>query len=469
MSLFESSVHGLRARVSGLRDDLARWAVRTGPDGELPRHHTHVRRLGDYLDGTVEAVLRGTPADLDGAPPFAGTVDDVPELRRSVGSIHLLWDFFRDKLAQRDLAEFGAHLAVADDLAWACYEPMLRAAVEAHGETPVKEPPLVFYSTDRSPFAQARSKTLHPPGLDAEDLTTFAAALQRLPVPVIGIPWEIANRMPETALVGHEAGHVIAEDLGLAAEARAALREAAYVSDPGNVRRGVWQAWCDEVLADVIGVLATGGAFVAGLSAELAAGADEIRLAPIDARRPGRYPTAALRVALCEGLLGRLGVESSPAWSRAYGPLVGDSRGYRDDLAVVAEALLGRPWAGLGGRRLAAILPWDDARERSAREVGAAFLAEEPSPAPFDVRVWVAAAAHARRADPGTYAARGLDAALAGAVVARRDDGIRSTPEPCEAPGRRAADRRAADRQAGRELARSLGLGHPKTPSGRRE
>lgn len=424
MTLFDSSLAQLRGRIDSLTDSLDTWVVRAARD--LPQHHSQLRRLRSFLEGTVEAVVAGTPLDPDG--PGGGSVDDLPQLRRGIGSAHLIWDFFRDKFAQRDMAEFGTHLGAADELAWACYQPFLVG----------REPPLVFFSTDRTPFAQARTKTLHPPGLDAGDLRFFQAALQRLPVPVIGLPWDIANRLPETVLAGHEAGHVIAEDLGFAAEAKAALAAVGPA----------WAGWSDEIFADVIGVLATGGAYVEGLMVELAGARDDVRLAAVDPHDAGRYPPAALRVALCSLLLQCLGVTPSDSWQQTYGPVVGDSRDYLDDLPPVAAALLDRPF---GGRRLADVLPWDAAREESAARVGLESLDGQPASVAFDVRVWVAASMHAHRRDPGAYAKMQLDRRLAEVIVGRRDQGVRGTPPVVE-------DEATDDRRAGAALARELGL-----------
>jgi hypothetical protein len=467
MSLFDASVERLRARVGSFHADLALWIERTSPPGDLAVHNSQLVRLRDYLGGTLGAVVRGTPVDPDTAPPFTGTIDDIPRLRRGVGSVHLLWDFFRDKLAQRDMDAFAAHLGAADDLAWACYEPFLQAATEAEAPVvaaaEVREPPLVFYSTDRTPFAQARTKTLHPPGLDAKDLQFFAAALQGLPVPVIGMPWDIANRMPETTLIGHETGHVIAEDLRLAEEARTAVRQAEFAGDADGVRKSVWEKWCDEIFADVIGVLATGGAFVEGLTVELAGERTETRLAPITKDRPGRYPTPMLRVAFCAELLRRVGVTAPAAWAETYGPIVGASREFADDPPVVAAALLDRSWAALGGRKLPDVLPWTAQREADARAVGERALHDLPATVPFDVRLWVAGAMHAYRGDPRRYTENGLDRTLAQTIVEQRTAGVRSSRGPREAllpfDAPHSADQtRDADRTAGADLARRLGL-----------
>ncbi|MBG0563759.1 hypothetical protein [Actinoplanes aureus] len=471
MSLFDDSIQRLRARAAGFDTDLQRWLRRTAKQGDLPQHHTQVLRLSDYLSGMLEAIVQGTPVARATEPPFAGTVDDLPKLRRGVGSVHLVWDFFRDKLSQRDTAAFTAHLGAADDLAWACYQPFLNAATgsAAHGvsATEVREPPLVFYSTDRTPFAQARTKTLHPPGLDAKDLQVFEAALQQLPVPVIGMPWDIANRMPETCLIGHEVGHVIAEDLRLVGEAATAIREAAFEKDAGGVRKKVWSAWRDEIFADVIGVLATGSAFLESLTVELADARDEVRLEPINVEKPGRYPTRMLRVALCRRFLDHVQTPAPAEWTETYGQIEGPSKTYADDVPIVAAALMDRRWLALGGRRLAEVLPWGAEREEQARLVGSKRLRMQSAPVVFDVRTWVAASMHAYRENPATYRSRELDQLLAEEIVGQRLVGTRSSIATRERLMERETtlggpdiqrELRLVDRMAGADFARHLGL-----------
>lgn len=163
--------------------------------------------------------------------------------------------------------------------------------------------------------------------------------------------------------------------------------------DAGGRRAMVWTAWCDtawydEVFADVIGVLATGSAFIAGLTAELAGSRDEIRRWGVGPVHPGRFPTPMLQVALCNDLLPRLEVPAPTAWREAYGRVVGSAADYLGDVEQIVRVLLDRRWAAVGGERLVELLPWDEQHELDAREVARATLRRTTPPVPFDVRLW---------------------------------------------------------------------------------
>jgi hypothetical protein len=430
MTLIRNAVDGLRARVHNLTDDFAFWQGRTAQDGDLPQHQSQVKRITDMLKGSLEEAVSGSPVTQTDFQDNSDDLARLPALRRDIGSVHLVWEFFRDKFAQRDVASLENHLGCGDDLAWACYKSCLEAALDAGAidGAAVKEPPLVFYSasTYRAPFAQSRSDMFHPQGLDSKDIGTFSKVLIHLPVPVIGLPWAIANRLPELVLVGHETGHVVAEDLGLAEEAEGALRDLTLDRDPNERRKQAWLSWCDEVFADLFGVVATGSAFVAALGAELAAGIQETRASPIDLQRPGKYPTPTLRMALCEEALTRLGVTPSEAWRDQYGSLSGPSREFRDDIAPVVESLLLRQWDQMSGRALPDVLPWSDTHETQSQHVAHAMLNKQPvAGIPFDVRVWIAGAQVAVDRDGATYAALGLDGEMARFIVERRSDSVR--------------------------------------------
>ncbi len=322
------------------------------------------------------------------------------------------------------------HLDAADDLAWACYEPFLDAAIDARDAVAlaeVKEPPLVFYGTDRAPYSQARTMTLQPPGLNSRDTQIFSEVLRRLPVPVISMPWSVTGRVPELVLIGHETGHVVAEDLGLTELIRARVRGLAYPNDDES-RARTWEQWADEVWADVFATMATGSSFVGGLALELTDADAKVRLEPIDRDHPGEYPTAALRIEICEQVLRRVGIEPTATWRATYGEPVGQSHAFVDDVPLVVEALLDGRWAPLGDRSLRDLLEWSADAEASVRAVADSFLREAAQPGAYSIRRWIAAAMHAFVSQPQAYRDRNLDEVIARRIGHRRGDVVRSEP-----------------------------------------
>lgn len=479
MSLSDQVLTDLRAQRRLLLGEFDAWRRRAEAAGDLAQHQSQVRRTTATLEGVLAEALKGGPLRVDGPGSDRLELDDIPPLRRALGTVHLLWDFFRDKFAQRDTGLFTSHLGAADDLAWSCYRPFVERAVAlAEDEADLvaqptasirpeqlKEPPLLFYSPDRGPFAQARASAFRPPGLSAKDVDLFRRALLNLPVPIIGFPWPQARSVPALVFVGHEVGHVVAEDLGLAGELDGLI---AGLGLPDE-RTGVWQAWSDEAFADVFGVAALGGAYVERLVRLLATDLSSVRGERIDRDRPGAYATSSLRVELCRATQDLLGLPPESLWRSTFGSPAGDSAAYADDAGKVAETLLNGPYTALGGRGLDSVLRWSRADDARAAEVAGKALADEDADTPFEVRTWIAAAVRAQATDPARYEKRDLDLVFARYVVDERGAVVRSAEAAAVRSRAAAFDRRRGpagagpsieqlDRAAGSRLATALGL-----------
>ncbi|MEU7577929.1 hypothetical protein AB0B50_10040 [Streptomyces sp. NPDC041068] len=178
--------------------------------------------------------------------------------------LHHVWDYFRSKFALRRLAEYRDCLAVADEIAWACYREPLAAALAA-GTVAAKEPPLVSFSRAAAPRAHRRGgqyRELLPRG----GIHTAAGLrlVRSLPFPVIDVPWYYGAHLPGLLTVAHETGHHIEDDFGLTPEIQARLAAAGL---PGDELPD-WQRWAGEVFADVCACLACGVAYP-GVLAEL--------------------------------------------------------------------------------------------------------------------------------------------------------------------------------------------------------
>lgn len=466
MTLLSGVIDNLRARLTNLDQDFRCWLSRSEASEQLEQHHTQIRRITRILNGMIEFTFSETPLQNDTA---TADLKSVPDLRRAVGSMHVIWEFFRDKFAQRDVQNVASHLSVADDFAWELYKPFLDAAKEAdslNGES-VAEPPLVFFSPFRSPYAQARTKQFQPPGIDAKDFQQFQEILMAIPIPVVGVPWASANRLPDLVVVGHETGHIVAEDLGLALESEVALSNLDYPNDDGS-RKKCWRSWSDEVFADVFGVLATGQAFVTGLASELVDQRSEIRFADVNKDSPGAYPTPTLRIAICHRVLELSGVTPDDSWDQAYGGLTGDSESFEDDVNLVVDTLLNQQWTALGSKELGQLLPWNAAREAHADSIRSRVIGGSDPTGPFSVRNWIAGAMAAFQSDPATYLELNLDQVLAEQIVAQRTVGVRSSHTETLRSGllfdedallEAGTDvQEAADQAMGRELAKRMSL-----------
>lgn len=419
MSIVARVVADLRAQLRWLIDDFDQWSKR-----DRTAHKEQIKRIV----GQLETVLATTQIETKLAEATIATIETQ---RRTIEIIHLIWDFFRDKLMQRDTERYVSHLTAADDLAWSCYMPFATARVAVIENTPLeidfselKESPLVFYTTDRSPFAQPRALSFYAPGLTSEDTTLFASALQRLPVPLVGISWPQTLRVAPLVFIAHEVGHVIAHDLGVMSEVTKRLHNTKL-----DTRADTWLAWADEVVADIFGVLLLGPCYVDQLQRALVGNVSDVRGEAIIKGSPGRYPTRALRVALCEQALERLQLPVETLWGELYGEPDNDSGNFVKDVPAVVGEILDHKFAALG-TPLSEVLAWTRDNERDAGTIADDLLAGDEPIKPFGSRILVSAAAKAYSHNPEEFARRNLDQIMLNLIEASRTKGVRSTPQP---------------------------------------
>ncbi|MFF7309175.1 hypothetical protein [Streptomyces sp. NPDC008137] len=315
----------VRALLTGLEAELADWKQAARERGPLEKHQSQIESAVRVVTGALDR-LKALPAPERHAK--------APEL---VLDLHHLWDFFRTKLAVRHIPRCRRILDVADELAWAVYDPVRQAAAD---RLALREPPLTFPSRHPVPFATAR-------GSDFEELLpsgrqrTLAGrrATRHLPFPVIGIPWSAGHHLPSLLAVAHETGHHIEDDFGLAEPLRTRLRERAGL--PAD-RVAVWEQWLGEVFADVCGALACGAAYLWTLADALAADPD----ADGGLRD---YPPPRLRLLVCRSALAGPGTSTLPLLPGTAGP---------DDVEApaVVRALVGDAFEELGGATLASLV-----------------------------------------------------------------------------------------------------------------
>lgn len=377
MTLAERAGLTVEHQAAALRREFDAWRARTQRGTRLEKHRSQVERITGGL------------GELLGRAP-AASVDPAANLRARaiVQGAHVLWDFFRSKLALRDVEWLYEELRCVDELAWECYRPAVEAASAAGAVDParLKEPPLVFFTADVSPFARTRSKLITARRLGPDDGSLFSTAVLSLPISVVGVPWFQLNYMPGAVVVAHEVGHAVANDLSVALTAagrpgdgpRAQIEAAVGKLGLGG-REAAWAAWCHELFADAYGVLCCGPAAVAGLAEYLAdtpaAVADEdlpdqARLAAPDGGW-GAYPTRYLRMLFNLELLRRLGLPDlglRQEWEGAYGAAHRLAH-FAGDIAAVAAAILDTPLAVFGGKAVCAVIGFSLADQQDVVQI----------------------------------------------------------------------------------------------------
>lgn len=410
----------IRFQNHALKRELASWEQMSCDHDSFKLHRSQISRICRTIDAARTAF------GLDTLDFLAGSEDDIlKRLRDSRGriqSLHLLWNFFRHKLLQRSRPEFQRFLLAADDLAWACYRPFLHALSGSHDGR--KEPPLTFLSMEPAPFAQSRQSSFTPAGLSTREQSRLYEFVRQLPVPIIGMPWLQAGHAPDLVFIGHETGHIVADDLGLAGEFDALLDAVACVPDD---RRPHWRAWFDEVFADVFGVLALGAAYGNSLIRALAGDLVSIRREQPDAR--SEYPPRHVRVKLVGAAARALNLATDflDTWAAVYPGL---TCGFDDDIEPLVHGLLGYEFGQIGGQTVGQVLTPPDARAVDAYVESLLDNMALPRTGTFFIRAAIAGGARAHAQDVARWQRANADAALLTHIARQRDDGYRDPAIP---------------------------------------
>jgi hypothetical protein len=224
----------------------------------------------------------------------------IQKAQRDCASVQSFWNYFREKLMMRFDQRIGGYLRAADAYVWACYEPVLMDRRATNPAQPFREPPLVAFDTEQSPWAQSRRNNDAAPS-DASDAGTrsvFNQIMAAMPIAVLGIPWSTAELLPKFAALAHETGHVIETDFGLADTLETALSDATKDS---ALSVGWSHNWRKEVFADLFACYSAGPSFVWTLTDSIPDSPPTVKIkrrpSPISGSAQwGKYPPATLRI-----------------------------------------------------------------------------------------------------------------------------------------------------------------------------
>jgi hypothetical protein len=354
----------LTEHLQSITRELAQWREAAGEDGRpLWRHHTQIEAIA----GALDEVARLVGNELEAAGGGDWIFERAPDVERKILDLHRLWGFFRDKLALRYVPAFQDALLVADDLAWACYEP----AQQRLAEDSRREPPLVYFSGGSTPHLMPRGApyTVAPLPDGGVRPVDFAELVDGMPIALVGLPWFEVEHVPDLPVVAHEVGHAVERDLALEDGVERLLVGAVA---PGH--REAWRGWRQEVFADLYGVLALGPGYAGALAGLLAAHPRDVEGEWRSPDAWGAYPTRTLRVKLVAEAVRTLGFgehagELWSAWRSAYP--THHHAALEPDVEPAVKALLTGRHDALCGEPLTAILTFGPAEQTSAASVAA--------------------------------------------------------------------------------------------------
>lgn len=298
MTLINRKAQELHRKLASLDSEFERWEKASAKDGEYQRHHSQISGVLVPLK-----VLRNRIAG--GLQNKSGDAY-LAEARRAtqlILGIHRIWEFFRQKLIQRNDPEKRLFLEIADEFAWQCYAPVIR-------KTRIRRPPLIYLNGGASPFILKRNQRFEVESSAGDSVTDgyFQDILKQLPFPVIGVPWHQLHYWPEMGVIAHEVGHAVERDLQLEKNLDR-LIEAAVGRNSPQLR--YWKAWRSELFADSYGCAAIGPAFVSSLADFLVN--SKAALEEVAPSTQSNYPPTVLRISFNQQILKKSGLDPQVA------------------------------------------------------------------------------------------------------------------------------------------------------------
>jgi hypothetical protein len=355
MSLHERLIAETHRRTAVLGRQLSAWRTRAAAGGnDWGLHKSQLDAISVMMEVLETQQVTAANGISPGLAPSAFAESYLACLRVIVG-VDELWRVFGDILRQRLDDSVKETLRAADLTAAGCYRDGLSQprAWRVIDESALREPPLVMLDAELSPAMVGRGGKVE---LLGAPVRTFRE--QRLPVPVVTLPFDHVDCFWLVTTVHHEVGHVLDQDLKLGNELAAAL-DARMTGTVPHQRARFWGLWGEEILADAFGVLFGGAGYAITISSLAMA------LAPSVPQLDGQdvHPHFALRTPLVAAMLRRLGVPSLTSraqaivaeWRQRGSPAWVDD--FVQDCDLVAEVYLDAPLTALGDRSTAAGAP----------------------------------------------------------------------------------------------------------------
>jgi hypothetical protein len=450
----------LNARLAGIVTELDYWKQQTQPGARFERHWSQVQRLAIVVGAPINALKREL-AEMDDDVDLLAQAE---QLEKNVLALHSIWEVFRGKLLLREDDLLKTVLPAFDDLAWACYQPAMICFAHVR-----KEPPLLYFTTLWSPFAQSRDTSFQNEvrasgGALIQD--EFLAILKSLPVPLIGLPWYHAAHIPGAIVISHEVGHIVERDFALTPAIQSALAGAS-LAEPA-----AWSCWASEVFADIYGCLGMGPAFVGAMMDLLASG-----LAVVHEEKPnpnGKYPTRSMRVSLMLQVLQAIALDDEAqrldaTWQATYGPRLIPT-GYEADIPKVVASLLRGPYRAINGTTIALndVLNFPQDFLQKAKDIAddAANGRENKLRTYRETRCFFAAARYLHENPPAGPINNATYQRLVEAIVMKGEGETRmrgsvsrgaSSPQPPQPPAQTlSSEQEEADRNLGQDLLKQL-------------
>jgi hypothetical protein len=401
LEMTERKIVELKQKLANLDAEFKYWEGLSGKGAMFEKHNSQISAIVTVLKqlhlGAHKRVADAT------APVERLAVGRRAE--RMMLATQRIWEFFRNKFAQRKEERLLPYLAAADEFAWACYKPVQETASK-HTTDVRKEPPLVFFNGGLSPYSISRDRAFEGEYVPNELLSgpEFTKVLNSLPIPVIGVPWHQVSHLPDALVIGHEVGHTIEDDFKLTAQMKQHLEEALVSVDASHHK--AWKSWLGEIFADLYGCLTTGPAFVGSLMDFLARDPQEIGEEKPVGENFGKYPTTQLRMLINFAALSKIGFSEDgdklkKDWL-AFFP-THQMTGFQKDIDLIIPTLLDGSYPQLNGSLKDVFCFSADQQKEADRAKRMIMINKSLDGSSGDFRVLFAAARMAYVEDPNEF------------------------------------------------------------------
>lgn len=244
--------YSLFRKVNSLSEEMAYWLDWAIQSGVLEKNYTQIDKVKKFVrifDDQVKSRFKeaNPRGDID---KYLSISKDTSA---NVTKLQLIWDFYRSRLELRFVPLFKNPLLAADLVAHDCYYAVIQQAKRLKIQVPptLVDYPITGLASTWSPYTYPRGR--RPVGFENKGL----------PVPVIDLPYELLSNPWDWLVIAHETGHDLDQDLGnITQELQGILEIKLPETGISQMRIEIWKNWIAEILADGIGVLLTGPAFV---------------------------------------------------------------------------------------------------------------------------------------------------------------------------------------------------------------
>jgi hypothetical protein len=239
----ERPIHELEYRVDKLALEIKEYSEIIPFGGGIYRRRLAV--LKAMLDVLIQTKLKDGCAKLRELTD-AGFAAKFLSVQRELAAVYDIWALFRNDLLLRGDERHRWLLDAANLTALQCYET-ISGLLNRPADR--QTPPLIHLMASVFPMVVFGD-------VPAEHIGARILTTQRVPLPIVIVPFDHIHAMWMLVFMYHELGHIIDRESRFSA----GFRERVGTLLPAD-RNARWKPWAEELIADAFGVILAGPAY----------------------------------------------------------------------------------------------------------------------------------------------------------------------------------------------------------------